>query len=391
MSAMQVDSKLDVDSYLATAASSSPPDLHPFFEKFRRQHQRKLWHQLTLTLFEFLDHPQSGPYQVDLFTKFVRDFEEKLNQLKLVSMGVRVSKQLDDPTTILTFLTSLLERIDKEKSREAWILLVSSIAHTKLIFGDLAGTKVDMDECQRLLDDLDGVEPSVHAAYYEVAADYYKAKADYVPYYKNSLLYLACVDVETDLAPDQRLIRAHDLSIAALLGETIYNFGELLQHPVLDSLAGTPHEWLKNLLFVFNEGNIGKFESAIPLFPQEPILEENHPFLRQKICLMALIESVFKRMGTGSAGKTMTFQTIAEETRLPQDEVEHLVMKALSLKLIQGTLDQVSETATITWVQPRVLSGPQLAQLAMRLDEWCDRIDALDAFVQLQTPELFAH
>lgn len=44
---------------------------------------------------------------------------------------------------------------------------------------------------------------------------------------------------------------------------------------------------------------------------------------------MALIESVFKRMGTGSAGKTMSFQTIAEETRLPQDEVEHLVMKAL--------------------------------------------------------------
>lgn len=79
-----------------------------------------------------------------------------------------------DPNAILTFLTSLLERISKEKSREAWILLVSSIAHTKLIFGDLAGTKVDMDECQKLLDDLDGVEPSVHAAYYEVAADYYK-------------------------------------------------------------------------------------------------------------------------------------------------------------------------------------------------------------------------
>ncbi|CAE6440579.1 unnamed protein product [Rhizoctonia solani] len=390
MAAMQVD-KLDVDSYLATAASSAPSDLHPYFEKFRKLHERKLWHQLTLTLFEFLQHSNSGPFQVDLFNKFVRDFEDKLNQLKLVSMGVHVSKQLDDPNAILTFLSSLLERISKEKSREAWILLVSSIAHTKLIFGDLAGTKVDLDECQKLLDDLDGVEPSVHAAYYEVAADYHKAKADYVPYYKNSLLYLACIDVEGDLTPDQRLVRAHDLSIAALLGETIYNFGELLQHPIIESLANTPQQWLKDLLCVFNEGNIGKFESIMPLFPQEPILEENHPFLRQKICLMALIESVFKRMGTGSAGKTMSFQTIAEETRLPQDEVEHLVMKALSLKLIQGTLDQVSETANITWVQPRVLSRSQLSQLATRLDEWCDRIDALDSFVQNQTPELFAH
>ena len=58
----------------------------------------------------------------------------------------------------------------------------------------------------------------------------------------------------------------------------------------------------------------------------QPILQENYPFLRQKICLMALIESVFKR---GAYDRTMSFHTIAEETRLPLDEVEHLVMKAL--------------------------------------------------------------
>lgn len=48
--------------------------------------------------------------------------------------------------------------------------------------------------------------------------------------------------------------------------------------------------------------------------------------MRQKICLMALIESVFKR---GAYDRTLSFQTIAEETRLPKDEVEHLVMKGL--------------------------------------------------------------
>lgn len=41
---------------------------------------------------------------------------------------------------------------------------------------------------------------------------------------------------------------------------------------------------------------------------------------------MALIESVFKR---GAYDRTLSFQTIAEETRLPKDEVEHLVMKGL--------------------------------------------------------------
>lgn len=41
---------------------------------------------------------------------------------------------------------------------------------------------------------------------------------------------------------------------------------------------------------------------------------------------MALIESVFKR---SADDRTMSFQTISEETRLPLDEVEHLLMKAL--------------------------------------------------------------
>ena len=40
-------------------------------------------------------------------------------------------------------------------------------------------------------------------------------------------------------------------------------------HPILDALLGTSHEWLRKLLFAFNEGAIGKFEALMPLFPQE--------------------------------------------------------------------------------------------------------------------------
>jgi len=40
-------------------------------------------------------------------------------------------------------------------------------------------------------------------------------------------------------------------------------------HPILDALDNTPHDWIKKLLFTFNEGNIGKFEALSPLFPKE--------------------------------------------------------------------------------------------------------------------------
>ena len=54
-------------------------------------------------------------------------------------------------------------------------------------------------------------------------------KASYVPFYKSSLLFLACIDVETDLSQEERVTRAHDLGVAALLGDSIYNFGELVR------------------------------------------------------------------------------------------------------------------------------------------------------------------
>ena len=53
-------------------------------------------------------------------------------------------------------------------------------------------------------------------------------------------------------------------------------------HPILDSLNGSQHEWLKKLLLTFNEGNIGKFEALAPLFPKE-VSSFNFPLLHLTI------------------------------------------------------------------------------------------------------------
>lgn len=98
---------------------------------------------------------------------------------------------------------------------------------------------------------------------------------------------------------------------------------------------------------------------------------------------MALMESVFKR----SADKrTMSFQTIGEETRLPIDEVEHLVMKALSLKLIRGRIDEVEQRANISWVQPRVLSRTQIGGLAGRLERWGSQLGSVEGRIAAEVP-----
>jgi 26S proteasome regulatory subunit N9 len=66
-----------------------------------------------------------------------------------------------------------------------------------------------------------------------------QVNAEYGPYYKNSLLYLACVHLP-DLSPEECVARAHDLGLAALLGDSIYNFGELVSSFLKTLLIQTP-------------------------------------------------------------------------------------------------------------------------------------------------------
>ena len=49
-------------------------------------------------------------------------------------------------------------------------------------------------------------------------------------------------------------------------------------------------------------------------------------------------------------------------------------MKALSLELIKGDIDQVDQKARIEWVQPRVLGLKEVEELRDRLEEWSAKV-----------------
>jgi hypothetical protein len=86
------------------------------------------------------------------------------------------------------------------------------------------------------------VDPSVSAAVHNVAALFAKARQDFSGYYRAALQYLCYMSVD-DLPKDDQIVLARDISLAALLGDSIYSFAELLLHPVvcLDPLAVDLH------------------------------------------------------------------------------------------------------------------------------------------------------
>ncbi|CAI2175681.1 5446_t:CDS:2 [Funneliformis geosporum] len=389
MASYQQDTRMDLDQSpietLNELRKQCPPDLQEYLNTFEDIYDRKLWHQLTIKIEEFFSIPASGPFQVPLFQHFISDWENKMNKLKLVTLGLSVVKQFEDRNQALAFLTSLVDKVDTPDTRDAYVHAVMETAYIKLMLNDFEGTKESIDKCEKILDKFDSVETVIHASFYRVAAEYYKAKANFPEFYKNALLYLACINLD-DLTPVEKTNRAYDLAISALMGETIYNFGELLMHPILDDLSGTPHEWLRNLLFAYNAGDLKKFEMLSVNFIQLQFLQENIVFLRQKICLMSLIEAVFQR---SSDNRTISFTSICSVTLLPPEEVEYLIMKALALKLIRGSIDQVKEEVMVTWVQPRVLDLVQIDGMRQRLQEWDENVKKTAIIVENETPELF--
>lgn len=65
----------------------------------------RLWHQLTLAVQEFVSKPESGPLQVDLYNNFISDWEAKMSQQKLVSLGVSAAKQIRGKKGVVTLLS----------------------------------------------------------------------------------------------------------------------------------------------------------------------------------------------------------------------------------------------------------------------------------------------
>ena len=110
-----------------------------------------------------------------------------------------------------------------------------------------------------------------------------------------------------------------------------------------------------------------------------PLLDQHKIFLYQKISLAALTESVFRRPPHDRA---MTFHTISTETNVKVEEIEILIMKALSLGLLKGSIDQVGEVARINWVQPKVLDLEQVTGMRGRLKEWDGSVNRLGNWIE---------
>ncbi|VDO37270.1 unnamed protein product [Haemonchus placei] len=343
----------------------------------------RLWHQLTQEVRSAQANPAftASLNQKEFYDGFISEFEHRINALQLVEIALPIAKYIFEKDKEAAY--EFLAKIEKTVSKDKVALARIHAGQIELRLNHKDGNDRSLSTQVSCGEGFVGVTEA-HAPFYKVSAMYLKEIGDFAGYYREALRYLGVEDINK-MSAEEKHVQAVLIGFAALLGDNVYNFGELLAHPILKALEGSSEKWLSEVLYAFNCGDLNKFYSLEKHWSEWDDLKRKKDFLVGKIRLLAIMELALARP---SKERKITFTEIAAKCQVPNNEVEFLVMKALSKDLVRGAIDQVNRTVLITWVQPRVLNTTQVLAMANRIAAWSKDVMAMENIVSENAREI---
>jgi 26S proteasome regulatory subunit N9 len=375
------------------------PDQAELYDTFTDLYSRKLWHQLTEQLLTFLSDKKNcreaecGNSFLNLYNGFISNFQARLSQVKLAQIASYVGSSLAslDPQAAIIFFTTCLE--NKEKlGNVASLCLEMDLVQTKILLGPEGATEAKslIEQGKIALHALPPAETNsiVFSKYYKTEADFRKAVGPPGEFFKAALMLLAYTPADS-MPQDERYILATDIALAAMTADGVYNFGEVIATPILQVLIGSPNEWMADIVHALHNGSILAFNAVLEnhsdKYFSQPALATRHDVVKQKVVLLALMNMAFE---LHPHKRTISFTDLSRVTGLAVDQAEWVLMRAMSLNLIKGQIDEVAQTIDISWVQPRVLDQKQLTILTGQIDAWTSKVDTMLHTIESQAPEL---
>lgn len=157
----------------------------------------------------------------------------------------------------------------------------------------------------------------------------------------------------------------------------------------MQSLIGSDFEWLYDLLQNLGHGRIVEFgnsvskhDAAIKRFPNI-VTQLTH--LAQKVRIISFLELLFE---VDKDERSLPFHRIANHCILEITDVELLIMKAMSLGLVKGTIDEVEQVVHVDWMMPRYLSKAHLEIMARKLRDWENKVEGVVKQMEQGSEEL---
>lgn len=367
------------------AQNSAFPQFKEAHEKLQNLSDKKLYHELTNAMDEYLAldiwREKAPCKQIhNLFEGFIRPLLGRVNPLRFQQLLAFATEHTGSPEESLKLVDSFKEHVE-EKSKTGVDIFYRALRTDCLValkmFKEAKALLDEIDESMKTVYDVDA---AVHSRFYYSQLKLFEATKDSQNFFTAAINYL-------NYTPTQQIRDApnfaYNVILSCLTSPNEFDFGDLLQREFLSCLDGHPFEWAKTLLIAFHEGKYQAYDEAMKNHGNEmdkvPELKNNKSVLEQKFSLMALVELAFQQP---KKQRKLDFKQIAKVCRVDENRVEHLLMRAMSLSLIKGKIDQVSETLSFTWVKPRILDNMRLRLLQSRIDTW--HIQANTVLLQLE-------
>ncbi|CDR95144.1 PCI domain containing protein, putative [Babesia bigemina] len=374
--------KGDADATLSTVASNHP-NLVPLVEQIRDDLAAKHYHELTEALTSLLASDSLVcDDKIRVFEALVHPIKDALNTLRFAQLLAACSENLDPKVALehlckydafleKDFEANVMHQIAKVtvKTIGAFIWLQ---AHHMVKNGQIKECDALLSDVRQKVEETMNVDITVHSAYYRAAAEMNKAAKNFSQCYKDWIMYLAYTSTN-DIPEGDRVAIAVEITVCAIVAHDSFGFGELIHQPIIEAyLKGGDHQWLYDMLIIFNEGQLHLFDEALERHRGKIVHTElagRETQLRQKLTLIALLNLALAKP---NKQRCLTFQEIADHCTIRIEQVEPFVLKALALQLIKGHIDQLQQTVSIKWLQPRILDMGKLQGVAKRLESWIE-------------------
>lgn len=150
----------------------------------------------------------------------------RINPYGLVEICAVIAGHIADKAEANQFLAKLQDKV-KVCEEAVWFCRVLQGQNSLEHLHDLPATKSIIDDLKEVLEVSGNVTP-VHGKYFLLASQYYRRVGQYSDYYRCGLQFLGCsLDVYPKAEWPQQ---AFFLGLAALMGDGIYNIGELVSY-----------------------------------------------------------------------------------------------------------------------------------------------------------------
>jgi 26S proteasome regulatory subunit N9 len=303
-----------------------------------------MWHQLTDCLVNYVkescfDSTGDGNELIVFYEKLVQKLNFRLNPIKYVMITIYCSRQYESIEDAIKFLESAKDRL--KGNADALFLLEISQADKQLALGQHHDCFEHLNKIKADVNQHADVDAKVFSGLANVYGLYYKRKDDHENYYKSCLQYLAYTP-SSEMSEKEKKELSIKMGMSILLGKNVYNISELLDKDVINSLVGSDFEWLFYMMKTLGQGKIQEFMDTVnnnqDYISKFPNIVKEMTYLEQKVRIIAFLEMIFE---CGKDERSIPFAWIAQICNVEAVDVELLVMKAMSLDLIRGTIDEV--------------------------------------------------